>query len=121
MSPGWLATMETATGRSSLADRQPSGRVRVGILKSEANVKGGAASLGGLDGAGEVADGQGVALAAGEDVDDRVGPVVVDDPDRHRVAELPADRAGEGVVPDRPVGVADDRRGAVGRRRRPRS
>src|SRR5689334_20419749 len=56
---------------------------------------------------------QRVARGAAEGEDRGVGPVVVDDPDRDRVAHLPADRPGEGVVPDRPPGVADDRRGAV--------
>src|SRR5208283_3089672 len=54
-----------------------------------------------------------VAQAAVQGVDFAGRPVVVDDPDRDRVAQLPGDRTGEGVIPDWPMGVADDRGGAV--------
>src|SRR5271157_1347871 len=71
------------------------------------------ASLGWANGPGEHPHGERIALAAVQDVDLAGRPVVVDDPDRDRVAQLPGDRPREGVIPDRPVGVANNRRGTM--------
>ena len=106
--------------RCSIGDSWSTRRRQRRHLEIGGEHQGRPAPLGGLDGAGEKSHRQRVALSAGEDVDVAGRPVVVDQPDRDRVAELPGDRPGERVVPDRPSRVSDDRRWAVERFRPPR-
>ena len=88
---------------------------QLGNLEVGGEDEGGRAPFAGLDGLREHPESQGVVGLAVEDDRGGAGPVaVVDHLDGDGVAELPADRSGEGVVPDRLVIVGHDRSRAVG-------
>ena len=89
-----------------------SGLLKMGIVKSDAKTRVVLPPLAGVIVPESAVHGQRVSLAAVEHIDLVGPPVVIDDADRHRVAELPGDGLHERVVPDRPVRVADDGRGA---------
>src|SRR5262249_22999454 len=67
------------------------------------------------DRTGEQSYGQRVSLLAIEHVVLARRPVVIDDPNGHRIADLPRDRLRERVIPYRPMRVANDRRRPINR------